>query len=147
MFWSKSGEKYAEIKHCLKAKTALIKNCGWILSHFFVGGNRIHTFLVKNVLMLDLFELLSSPDVNWWTGVVWIIVMFFIRLSFWRHPFTAEHPLLRHFSKSDEETNSSTSWMDWWWGHFQPIFIFVWTVLWRFWHQHFHFHCRGGDDN
>ncbi len=30
----------------------------------------------KNVLMLDLFHLLSSPDVNWWTGVVWIIVMF-----------------------------------------------------------------------
>ncbi len=26
--------------------------------------------------MLDLFQLLSSPDVNWWTGVVWIIVMF-----------------------------------------------------------------------
>ncbi len=33
--------------------------------------------LVKNVLMLDLFHLLSSPDVNWWTGVVWIIVMFY----------------------------------------------------------------------
>ncbi len=36
--------------------------------------------LVKNVLMLDLFlrnmQLLSSPDVNCWTGVVWIIVMF-----------------------------------------------------------------------
>ncbi len=26
---------------------------------------------VKNILMLDLFQLLSSPDVNWWTGVVW----------------------------------------------------------------------------
>ncbi len=31
--------------------------------------------LDKNILMLDLFQLLSSPDVNWWTGVVWIIVM------------------------------------------------------------------------
>ncbi len=31
---------------------------------------------VKNILMLDLSQLLSSPDVNWWTGVVWIIVMF-----------------------------------------------------------------------
>ncbi len=31
---------------------------------------------VINILMLDLFQLLSSPDVNWWTGVVWIIVMF-----------------------------------------------------------------------
>ncbi len=32
--------------------------------------------LVINVLMLDLFHLLSSQDVNWWTGVVWIIVVF-----------------------------------------------------------------------
>ncbi len=62
---------------------------------------------IKNVLMLDLFHLLSSPDVNWWTGVLWIIVMFLSDshsdgthslqsihwLSFWRHPFTAEHPL------------------------------------------------------
>ncbi len=31
---------------------------------------------VKNVLMMDLFQLLSSRDVNWWTGVLWIIVMF-----------------------------------------------------------------------
>ncbi len=32
-----------------------------------------------------------------------------------------------HFSKSDEETNSSTSWMVWKWAHFQSIFIFGWT--------------------
>ncbi len=25
-----------------------------------------------NTLMMDLFQLLSSQDVNWWTGVVWI---------------------------------------------------------------------------
>ncbi len=43
---------------------------------------------VKNILMLYLFQLLSSPDVNWWTGVLWIIMMSLIRLSFWRHPFT-----------------------------------------------------------
>ncbi len=62
--------------------------------------------LVKNVLM-DLFftstQLLSSPDVNWWTGVVWItcgLLWCFYQLfglSFWRHPFTAEHPLLRQW--------------------------------------------------
>ncbi len=33
-------------------------------------------FEVKRVLLMDLFQLLSSPDVNWWTGVLWIIVMF-----------------------------------------------------------------------
>ncbi len=44
-------------------------------------------------------------------------------LSFWRHPFTAEHPLLSleegdvmlHLSKTDKETNSSTSWKVWGW--------------------------------
>ncbi len=55
--------------------------------------------------MLDLFQLLSSPDVNWWTGVVWItcgLLWCFYQLfglSFWRHPFTAEHPLLRHWCR------------------------------------------------
>ena len=58
---------------------------------------------VKNILMLDVFHLLSSPDVNWWTGVLWItcgLLWCFYQLfglSFWRHPFTAEHPLLRHW--------------------------------------------------
>ncbi len=62
-----------------------------------------YEFEVENVLM-DLFlrntQLLSSPDVNWWTGVVWItfglLCCFYqlFGLSFWRHPFTAEHPLL-----------------------------------------------------
>ncbi len=31
--------------------------------------------------------------------------------------------VMLNFSKSDEETNSSTSWMDWGWGHFQLIII------------------------
>ncbi len=117
--------------------------CGWILMWETTGDWLFHwrkhyyglwtLILVKNVLM-DLFftstQLLSSPDVNWWTGVVWItcgLLWCFYQLfglSFWRHPFTAEHPLLRrdavtHFYKSDEETNSSTSWMVWGWEHFQ----------------------------
>ncbi len=39
-------------------------------------------------------------DINWWTGVVWItygLLWCFYQLfglSFWRHPFTAEHPLV-----------------------------------------------------
>ncbi len=27
---------------------------------------------------MDLFQLLSSPDVNWWTGVLWITCGLFI---------------------------------------------------------------------
>ncbi len=68
--------------------------------HYYGLWTRI---LVKNVLMMDLFQLLSSQDVNWWTGVVWItcgLLWCFYQLfglSFWRHPFTAEHPLLRQW--------------------------------------------------
>ncbi len=57
-------------------------------------------FAVKNILKLDLFHLLSSPDVNWWTGFMWItcgLLWCFYQLFgllFWRHPFTAEHPLM-----------------------------------------------------
>ncbi len=51
-------------------------------------------FEVKDILMMDLFELLSSPDVNWWTGVVWIIVMF---LSDSHSDGTHSLPLLRHW--------------------------------------------------
>ncbi len=36
--------------------------------------------------------------------------------------------IMLHFSKSDEETNSSTSWMAWGWVHFQPILVF-WVFL------------------
>ncbi len=33
-----------------------------------------------------------------------------------------------HFSKSEEETNSSTSWMAWAWVHFQQMYILEWTT-------------------
>ncbi len=69
----------------------------------------------------------SLHDINWWTEVVWITVMFYqlFGLSFWRHPFTAEDPLVSKWCNakflqicSDEETNSSTSWMAWKWVEF-----------------------------
>ncbi len=83
MFWSESGEKAAQIKHRLQDKTALNKyvtgfwcerqqEMDWRKRYY---GLWTH-ILVKNFLMMDLFQLLSSQDVNWWTGVVWIIVMF-----------------------------------------------------------------------
>ncbi len=50
--------------------------------------------------MMDLFltntQLLSSQDVNWWTGVVWITC----GLLWWfYHPFTAEDPLVSKWWK------------------------------------------------
>ncbi len=70
----------------------------------------LYGILVKNVLMLDLFQLLSSPDVIWWTGVVWIIVMFLSDShSDGTHSLQSIHcwdtDAETHFYKPDEETN------------------------------------------
>ncbi len=106
-----------------------------LCTHIF---NQKQWFEVKNVLMLDLFQLLSSQDVNWWTGVLWItcgLLFCFYQLfdshSDGTHSLQSIHcwdtDAMLHFSKSDEETNSSTSWMIWRWSHFQQSFIFGWT--------------------
>ncbi len=78
----------------------------------------------------------SSRDVNWWTGVVWIIVMFYqlFGLSFWRHPFTAKihfwaSDAMLHFSKSvlmKKQTHLHLGWPER--VHFKHITIFGWTV-------------------
>ncbi len=63
---------------------------------------------VKNVLMLGLFQFLSSPDVNWWTGVLWCFYQTLILTA----PIHCRASIAEtHFSKPDEETNSSTSQM------------------------------------
>ncbi len=55
-------------------------------------------------------------------GLEWCDV--FIRLSFWRHPFTAEHPLLRHISLNLMKKQIHLHlWTVWGSGHFQHIII------------------------
>ncbi len=75
----------------------------------------------------------ASEHINWWNGVVWITcgLLWFLWLSFWRHPFTAEDALVSKWCNakflqicSDEETNSSISWMAGGWAHFQQMFTF-----------------------
>ncbi len=67
-------------------------------------------------------------------GLLWCFYQLFW-LSFWWHPFTAEDPLVNKWWNakflqicSDEETNSSTSWMAWGWVNTEQIFIFGWTT-------------------
>ncbi len=79
-------------------------------------------------------KFLVSPDINWWTGVVWItcgLLWCFYQLfglSFWRHPFTAEHPLLRQWC--------SDTFLQIWW---RNKLIYILDSLWmsRF-SAHFH---------
>ncbi len=78
-------------------------------------------FKMKNIIMMNLFpknmQLFASQDINCWTGVVWItcgLLWCFYQLfwlSFWRHPFTAEDPLVSKWCNatflqicSDKET-------------------------------------------
>ncbi len=71
-----------------------------------------------------------SHDSNWLTEsmvYLWIIMM--LLLLFWRHPFTADDPLVSKWCNakflqicSNKEMNSSTSWMAWERIHLQQFF-------------------------
>ncbi len=150
MFWSESGEKSASDQAAFTRQNSSKQICVWI---FDVRDNSRCTLSlrksyyelwtqisVKNILMLDLFQLLSSPDVNWWTGVLWIIVMFLSDShSDGTHSLQSIHcwdtDAETHFYKSNEETNSSWSQIAWGWAHVQHIFVFGWTIplIWIFW--------------
>ncbi len=80
VFWSESGEKSAQIKHRLQAKTVQNSSkqiCGWVLMQETTGDGLFHWrkcyYGLRTILAMQLF---SSLDVNWWTGVVCIIVVF-----------------------------------------------------------------------
>ncbi len=61
-----------------------------------------------------------------WSGVDYCDV--FIRLSFWRHPFTAEHPLLRHWCRDAFLMKKQTH-PDLRWTEDEQIFsVFGWAV-------------------
>ncbi len=144
--WSESGEKYAQIKHRLQAKEIHSQIC---LDWFWT------VLACKQCLMCAYFSpdsdetleeallwiiiILSSQDVNLWTGVVWItcgLLWCFYQLfglSFWRHHSLQsihwwDTDAMLHFSKSDEETYAPVSCMAWEWVRFQLIFIFGWTI-------------------
>ncbi len=133
---SESGKKYAQIKHFYKQNnsnqflTNMLMDLDvreqqgidffqvtvlWIMDWCF-------DLTLKNILMINVFIINPAfhftRHVNWCTGVVcitcrllWCVYQLF---GFWRHPFTAEDPLVSKWSNAkfpqicfDEETNSS----------------------------------------
>ncbi len=92
----------------------------WITDSCFSQKQQVE---VKSVLML-----LSSPDVNWWT-VDYCDVFITLILTAPIHCRAHIADGMLHFSKSDEETNSST----FGWPGVQK-FIFGWTTSFILWH-------------
>ncbi len=91
--------------------------------------------LVKSVLMMDLFSfclLQMLTDGLEWCGLLVDYCDVFISCldshSDGTHSLQSIHcwdtDAETHFSKSDEETNSSWSWIDWGWAQMQQMFIF-----------------------
>ncbi len=128
---SLNQERNVHVNHRLQAKT--IQNCskqlcGCILmreENFFNGQSVImdlNMFVHKcqNTLMMDVLtkntQPFTSQDVNWLTGVLWIIVMFLsaVWTLIMMEPMYAK---CIHFC-SDEETNLPTTWTAWGWAHF-----------------------------
>ncbi len=124
---SESGKKYAQIKHFYKQKqfkSVLNKYVSGLFPSDSVIMNYglVFWFDPKNILMINVFIINTAfhftRHVNWCTGVVcitcrllWCVYQLF---GFWRHPFTAEDPLVSKWSIAkfpqicfDEETNSS----------------------------------------
>ncbi len=105
----------------------------WIEVSYFSNGLKL------NILVMDLFltnmQLLATYDFNWWSGVhgVLLVDYYDVFISCLDSHSDGTHSLHRihcwasdvmlHFSKSDEEKNSFTSWMAWRWVHFQQMFI------------------------
>ncbi len=132
---SESGEKHAEIKHCWQAKTVLNK---------YINGFRCER-TENNLLFYSLLSIMNLYfDQKWqfevkipylsvcllqthsfwlyknWSCVDYCDVFISCLDSFWRHPFTAEDPLVSKWCNATflqicfhQETNSSSSWMAW----------------------------------
>ncbi len=129
-----SGKRSAQIKNSLQAKTVLNKYVGnlrwednrgwtfsleeallWIMDLYFVQKWR---FKVKTshwyicFIQIHSFSLHKTlTDGLEWCGLLWCLNQLF-GLPFWRHPFTAEDPLVNKLCIAKffhEETTSSIS--------------------------------------
>ncbi len=83
-------------------------------------------------------QLFTSQDINWWTGdgwitcgLLWCFCQLF-QLSFWRHPFTADDPLVSKWCNADFLQNSSTSWMAWGSVNIQQMFNYCFKRKFNF---------------
>ncbi len=107
-------------------------------THIMVRSDSLKLKLLNDGSVSYKHTALVSQDVNWWTGVCGLLWCFYqlFGLSFWRHPFTAEDPLVRTSCYIFPNLFP-------WWNkliyildglrvrHFQLFFMFWWTISLR----------------
>ncbi len=97
----------------------------WIMDSYFSKKKVLMDLFLTNTQICLLKMLTNGLE---WCGLLWCFYQLF-GLSFWRHPFTAEHPLLRQWCNA--------TFLQIWWrnkliyildglrmSYFQQIFIF-----------------------
>ncbi len=101
--FSQRQKTFKGIGH-LKWKIALEEALLWIMNWYFSWKQQFEVKMMMDLFLTDT-QLFASQDVNWWCGLLWCFYQLF-GLESWRHPFTAEDPLVNkwcnaiHFSKS-----------------------------------------------
>ncbi len=144
VFWSESGEKSASDQAAFTRQNSSKQICGWILmwettadalfhwrKSYYGLWTHISSWICFSFCLLQMLT-----DGLEWCGLFVDYCDVFISCldshSDGTHSLQSIHcwdtDAETHFYKSDEETNSSWSWMNWGWVDFQQTFIFGWTI-------------------
>ncbi len=147
---SESGDKSAQIKLRLQAKTALNK----YVSGYWCEREQEMDFSPEKALLwiMDSYLAGRNCQVKWWIcflqthsfwlqkmlsdglegcGLLWCFYQLF-GLSFWRHPFTAEHPLMSKWRNA--------TFLQIWWRN--KIIYILDGLRVRTFSAHFHFYVQ-----
>ncbi len=137
--------KLIYILYDLRVSTCCLWLSDWLLVELIISWWSIKHFVVLVCCESDLSDVQrciieyicydTSLTISWWSGVdYWdVFICCLDSHSDGTHSLQSIHcwdtDATLHFSKSDEETNSSTSCMTWEWVHFKHIFIFWGELL------------------
>ncbi len=106
---------------------------------YFICMQQLASYLDKGFVFYKHSFSLQKTFIDWlkWCGLLVNYWYFFSAVwTFWRHPFTADDPSVSKWCNatflqiwSDEETNSSISWVAWWQRWTVTKYIYLSAVL------------------
>ncbi len=151
--WVQTADKNITMIHTLKSKKLCV--CKKQIHHKVIAQVYSKPVTKSLLVPIDIYNiekvlwksmgtrswlkklLFTSQDINWWTGVVWItcrLLWCFYQLfglSFWRHPFTADDPLLNKWCNAtflQIGLLKKQTYLHLGWPEDEDIFIFGWTI-------------------